>query len=128
MTFAIPRASNAFEACLNWVSRINVYYPTRLKLSALRSPSCPRKQSPLLLLSLPFFKDKPQRNDPDAVAEEKALPDLYTKLWDAVTSQRLLVSSARDRLQESRVLLQLSVNLASSAADVAFVADAEFVA
>jgi len=157
----------------------------------------PPARTPILLISLPFFKGKPDRDDsvlddelierknplptPDAstlslehlvrnsasvagedagnllslalqklidaqkeleenlqrlktlieglsVAEEKALPDLYTQLWDAVTSQRLVVSSARDQLLQSRVLLQLSVNLATNAAEVAFVADAEFVA
>ena len=58
----------------------------------------------------------------------QALPDLYEKLWDAVTSQRAIVSAARDRLLQTKVLLQLGVNVASAAAEVAFVADAEFVA
>ena len=58
----------------------------------------------------------------------KSLPDVYTQLWDAVTSQRLHVSAARDRLLDCQVLLQLSVNVAAAAADVAFVADAEFIA
>ena len=62
------------------------------------------------------------------MAESKGLPDLYTQLWDAVTAQRAAVSAARDRLLETRVLLQLSVNVAAAAAEVAFVADAEFVA
>ena len=111
MTFAIPRASNAFEACLNWVSRINVYHPTRLKLSALRSPSYPRKQSPLLLLSLPFFKDKPQRNDPDAVDELIQIKRNPLPIPDASTlsSEHLVRNSASIAGEDAGNLLALAL-------------------